>query len=91
MASVVITLNIMPEDTDVDLKLISEKVSKEIDSFGGKVGKVDEEPVAFGLKSLKIMFLLDESKGSTDALEEKIRQIDGVKSAEAIDVRRTIG
>jgi len=37
------------------------------------------------------MFVMDEAKGSTDDLEKKISEIDGVNSVEVVDVRRTIG
>ena len=48
------------------------------------------EPVAFGLNSLKIMFIIDESKGSEE-LTENISSIEGVSSAEVVDMRRTVG
>jgi len=53
--------------------------------------KTEQEPIAFGLNALKIMFVMDESKGSTEALEENIKKIDGVNSVETVDVRRAIG
>jgi len=34
---------------------------------------------------------MDETKGSTDELEDLLRNIDGVGSAEVVDVRRAIG
>jgi len=34
---------------------------------------------------------MDESKGSTDTLEESIISIEGVNSVETVDVRRAIG
>jgi translation elongation factor EF-1beta len=34
---------------------------------------------------------MDESKGSTEPLEESIKTISGVNSVEAIDIRRAIG
>jgi len=40
---------------------------------------------------LNITFVMDEKKGSTDALEDQLRNIDGVNSAEVTDVRRSIG
>lgn len=91
MASVVITLKIMPTNPKIDLKKIEEQAIKEITNFGGNVGKVEIEPIAFGLKALNLIFVADESKGGTDSLEEKIRQIKGVASAEVTDVRRAIG
>jgi translation elongation factor EF-1beta len=34
---------------------------------------------------------MDESIGTTDKLEEKIKQLENVESVETTDVRRTIG
>ena len=53
--------------------------------------KSEQEPIAFGLKALKITFAMDENKGSTDTLEEDINGIEGVNSVEVVDVRRAIG
>lgn len=92
MANVIITLKIMPESPDVDLNELENKVMKEIISFVGKTEtKTEIEPVAFGLKALKIIFVMDENKGSTDELESKINNLDGANSVEVVDVRRAIG
>jgi len=91
MADVVITFKIMPEGLDVDLNKIVNSIKKVVKKFGGDVGRVEEEPVAFGLKALKIIFVIDENKGSTDELEEEISKLKGVKSVNVVDVRRAIG
>ena len=86
-----LTIKIMPEDPEIDLNDIRSK-AKEV---GGKMGaelldKDQIEPIAFGLKALKIMFIIDESKGSEE-LTENISSIEGVSSAEVVDMRRTVG
>ncbi|MCX6707814.1 MAG: elongation factor 1-beta [Candidatus Woesearchaeota archaeon] len=91
MAFVVVTLRIMPESVDTDLKVLEEKASDLIKKFGGDPGKTAITPIAFGLKSLDIFFVMQESVGSTEELEKQIAALDGVNSAEAIDVRRAIG
>lgn len=91
MAKVIITLRIMPSSIETNLKDIEGSIIKAINDFGGETGKIEIEPIAFGLKALKIFFLLEESKGSTEALEDKIRNIKGVESCEVIDVRRSVG
>jgi len=92
MAIVIITLKIMPEDPDVDLDMVESEAKKKIADFAG-VGdtKTEIEPIAFGLKAVKIIFVTDEKKGGTDKLEEEINKIPGVNSVEVIDVRRAIG
>ena len=91
MAIVVVKLRIMPESVDTDLNELDDKASKLIRGFGGEPGKTEITPIAFGLKSLDIFFTMPEEKGSTEELEKKIAALDGVNSAEVIDVRRAIG
>ncbi|MBU0929943.1 MAG: elongation factor 1-beta [Nanoarchaeota archaeon] len=91
MAQVVVTIKIMPKSPDVDLKIIEEKAKEEITKFGGDTGKVEIEPIAFGLKAVNLIFVMDESIGNIDPLESKISEIDGVQSAEVTDVRRALG
>lgn len=92
MAQAIITLKIMPESPDSDLAKIEEEALRQIKDFAGDTDiKKEVEPVAFGLNAVKITFVMDESKGSTEALETNIKNINGVSSAEVIDVRRAIG
>ena len=94
MAKVVVTLRIMPESPDINLEDIENEVKSEIENFckpDKTEFKINIEPVAFGLKALVIIFVLNEARGATDPLEEKIRNISGVESAEITDVRRAIG
>jgi len=91
MAKVIITFRIMPESTDTNLNAVEEKASEAIIAFGGEPGKTEIEPIAFGLKALKIFFIMDEEKGSTEELEKKINSLEGVESCEVIDVRRAVG
>ena len=92
MARVVVTLRIMPQNIDADLMHLESQAKKEIVNFcNSQEFRTTVQPIAFGLKALEIIFVMDESKGSTEALEKKISQIDGVESVEATDVRRAIG
>ena len=92
MAQVVVTLNIMPENPETDLAEIQVQALKKIEAFAGKGDtKVEQKPVAFGLESLQIIFIMDEKKGSTEPLEKDISGINGVNSVEVTDVRRAIG
>jgi len=92
MAQVVITLKIMPKSPEIDLNTIeTDAKTKIIDFSQTQEIKTEQEPIAFGLKAIKITFVMDESKGSTEILEEQIKTIPGVNSVETVDVRRTIG
>ena len=82
----------MPNNPQIDLSKIESEAKKEIVDFcNSKEFKTQIEPIAFGLKALNIIFVMNESKGSTEALEQKISKIKGVESVEVTDVRRAIG
>ena len=82
----------MPKSPDTDLNSIETLARTKILAFtNNSEMKANQEPIAFGLKALNILFVMDESKGSTDKMEEEIRAIEGVNSAEVTDVRRAIG
>ncbi len=92
MANAVVTIRVMPESPEVNMDVLKDKVLEKIKDFAGEGDtRVSIEPVAFGLKSLNIIFVMDESLGSPDALEDKITAIEGVNSFEVTDVRRAVG
>ena len=96
MASVVVTLKIMPTSPEVDLEKLYVEACKKIRDFVDEKHKQEEirkeiEPIGFGLKALKLLFVMNESIGTTDKLEENIKNIKDVESVEAIDVRRAVG
>ena len=92
MAQVIVTLKIMPETPDSDLAKIEEEAERQIKGFAGETEiKKEQEPVAFGLKAIKLTFVMDEAKGSTEDLEAQISNIEGVNSVECTDVRRAVG
>ena len=82
----------MPQNTEVNLDELEAKAKKEIVKFcNSQEFKTSIEPIAFGLNALNIIFVMDENRGSTEKLEQKISQIEGVESVEVTDVRRAIG
>ena len=92
MADVIVKIKVMPSNPDVDLQKIQKSCEVEIKKFGSKViHSVKQEPVAFGLKALVIIFLIDEKISNMDVLEAAIKKIHDVQSAEIIDVRRALG
>jgi len=89
MADVIVTFRIMPDNPEVDLNKLEENVKKELKDYGCKIAEINIQEVAFGLKSLNIIFSMDEAKGDTEPLEEKIRAIEGVNSTEVVNVTRS--
>lgn len=92
MANAVVSLKIMPESPDINMGELEKKAKEKITEFAGEGDmKVSIEPVAFGLKSLNMIFVMDESIGSTEPLEKSLESIEGVSSVEITDVRRAVG
>ncbi len=93
MGKAIVTLKIMPASPDTDLDALQREAEARIDAFVSENGekRAEIEPIAFGLKALKITFVMDESQGSTESLEQDISAIDGVNSVDVIDVRRALG
>ncbi len=87
MARVVITLKIMPEDTDVDLEGLLEKIKKNVPE-DTDVRANEIVPIAFGLKAIRMNVARDESLGGTDDIEEAISKLDGVSQVEVERVSR---
>jgi len=90
MGTALITIKIMPESPDSDLKSIQEKAKQITEEKGGEKPTTKTEPIAFGLNAVILNFALDESK-SIDEIENPLREISGVNSAEVIDFRRAFG
>ena len=92
MGKAIVTLKIMPSSPDVDLEAVSKTTQEFINEFtGGSEIRTKVEPLAFGLNSLSITFVMDESLGEVEPLQQKINDIEGVNSAEIVDMRRALG
>jgi elongation factor 1-beta len=92
MTNVILTLKVMPNDVEVNLDELQDKIKSQINSFTDNDEiKIEVTDIAFGLKALNFMFVMDEGKGSTDELESSIQNVEGVKSVEVTDVRRALG
>lgn len=85
--NVAIKLRITPDDVDADLDLIKEKL-EEITSEYGKVNQSEEKPLAFGLKALEALVLLDDSTGGMDEIQDKLKEFKDVSQVEVIDMDR---
>ena len=87
MARVIMTLRVMPEDVDIDLDDLLEKIKNAIPE-GTDLRATEKQPVAFGLQALRINFARDESLGGTDDIEAAISNIEGVAQVEVEIVSR---
>ena len=90
MGTALIKIKIMPESPDVNLKEIEQQAKKITEKGEGKNPRTEIEPIAFGLNAIIISFSLDESK-SIDNIQDKLKKIPNVSSAEVTDFRRAFG
>lgn len=67
----------MPEDAETDLGEVKDQINELID-----VEDIGEENVAFGLKAVKVSTITTDEEGGTDAVEEKLEQLDNIQSIE---------
>ena len=83
MGNVYMELKVMPEDVDVNLEAIYEKI-KEVAPENVEIKDYKIEPIAFGLKALLVMAVMPDEGGIGDQLIEKIQQIEGVESVDVV-------
>lgn len=74
-------IKIMPESVE-SFEEMKGSVLKEIKTTGHQ-----EEPLAFGLKALRISLIMDDGPGSSE-IDEKIKKIKGVGEVEVEQVSR---
>ena len=87
MARVVVTLKIMPDDVEVDLDVLLERI-REVIPEGTDIRATEIAPVAFGLKALRMNIAREESMGGTDDVETAISSLKGVAQVEVERVSR---
>ncbi len=83
MGFVAITFRILPEDTETDLESVKSRVRN---ALAGSLRELKEQPVAFGLKAILAIALVEDAAGGSDRLEQSLAAIPGVGSVETVDV-----
>ena len=85
-----VIVKIMPSSPEADLEKIKRKSKTILELENAKNISFKEEPIAFGLKAIKIKMAWPEEK-STDIIENKLSKIENVSSAVIEDYRRAFG
>ncbi len=80
MGFVVAKIKIMPKDMESFEELKA--------SLKDQVEVMEEEPIAFGMKALLVLFKMEDEGGAQDAVEEKLRRNPLVSSFEVQSVGR---
>jgi translation elongation factor aEF-1 beta len=83
MGDVIVVFQVIPDDMGN-----FEKVGEELKKL--KPQRLEEEPIAFGLKAWKFTKLIPDAEGTLPKLEEDIAKIDHVQSSETVAVSRSL-
>jgi len=79
MGLVAVTMRVVPDqNTDI------EKIKRDIMRIGN-VKEIKEIPIAFGIKMIEVLFVINDDAG-IEKIEEKLSEIEGVVSVESGDV-----
>lgn len=83
MGDVIVVFRIIPESMD-----FFEDVKKDLEDL--KPQRLEEEPIAFGLKAWKFTTLIPDEEGTLPELEDKLSKIKGVQTIETLMVSRSL-
>ncbi|NVM28624.1 MAG: elongation factor 1-beta [Candidatus Helarchaeota archaeon] len=87
MADVVVQLKVLPVGIEVDLNRLQDQI-KDVLPGNARVYKIIEEPIAYGLKCLKVTVIIPDAEGGTDPVEKAISSINEVSRVEVELVSR---
>ena len=90
MGFTAVQMKIMPSSPDVSLQEIESKATEIINSMHKTQVKIEEEPIAFGLKAIILSFAWNDEV-DTEKLEAKLAEIENVSSVETLDIRKAFG
>jgi elongation factor 1-beta len=85
MGSVAVILRVMPESPEINIEDLKKALKAKLPS----IQEMKEEPIGFGLKALKVLAVVNDAGGETDAVEKSLNEVPGVERAEIIEVTLT--
>lgn len=85
MGEVGLQYRVLPEGLEIDLKKLEDDIKKALPEFA-KLRAGEQRPLAFGLKALHILVVMDDKKGGAEQVEEAISGVAGVQSVEIVEM-----
>jgi len=71
MGKVAVIVRVMPESPEVDLEKLKSALKQKLPG----IQDIQEEPIGFGLKALKLAAIVNDAGGETDAIEGQLNTI----------------
>jgi len=90
MGFTAVQMKLMPNSPSANLKAIEAHAEKVINSMHKTQVKIEEKPIAFGLKAIILSFAWNDEI-DTEKLEAKLAEIENVSSVETLDIRKAFG
>jgi elongation factor 1-beta len=87
MARLVARIKILPAEAETDFDVLIDNLKNNIPE-GMELKAHAKEPLAFGLNALVGDFLLDDSEGEMEKLEDSIKKVDGAGEIQVITISR---
>lgn len=87
MSKLIVRVKILPSEAETNLDKVSKSISETMPS-GMEVKTVSKQPIAFGLFSLLVDFVLEDSEGQMDKLEDFLRKTEGVGQFDVVTMSR---
>jgi len=78
-----VVYRITPEEVGVDLESKVEEIKKVLSGFEGvQFREYKVEPLAFGIKVLKLAVIMPDAEGIVDKIAEEIKKLEGIGEVE---------
>lgn len=90
MGTALVKIKIMPKSPESNREEIKVHAERIIEHHQGKISKIEEEPIAFGLIAIIITFSISESQ-ELEPIEQDLGNVENVSSTQIIDMRRAFG
>lgn len=87
MGKVAAKLKVMPQDPEIDLDELQDRLEGSLPE-GAKINGFERDDVAFGLVALLPTVIVPDDAGGTEAVEERFSEVEGVESVEVENVGR---